>query len=462
MSASLAIAPAPAGRRRFSDHLVGRVVFPLWAQREHRGYAGFRRGLERTQFWTPAQITALQQQRLGALLRYANERCPFYRDRFAAAGLRPGAWDAAAWQRLPLLTKPDIQNHGPAIAAHGFPTRRRIWNQTGGSTGSPLQFLVDTRRMATRMASTHRHNAWTGLRPGDWVAEVWGAALDAPPEGGWWNLCRNHALHRTLFFNTARIEAARWDLYLAELRRRRPRFLVAYARSAWTLARYVLDHSVTDIRFESIITSSEILTEPMRHDIERAFGGRVYNRYGCREVSVIASECGEHDGLHVNAEALLVEIVPSPEFPAPWGRVVITDLLNRSMPLIRYAIGDVARWAEGACPCGRGLPRLAEIQGRVTDFLHLPGGGSVCGVVLLTMVFADMPSVRQVQFLQRGEGEVRLRLVPGRGYGESTRQLLRQRLALYLRNAVPLAIEEVDAIASEASGKYRFVIHEPV
>lgn len=448
--------------RSLAERLCGALVFPAWVSREHRGYHEYRREFEHSQFLSRDAIQSLQQERLRRLVRHAAEQCPFYRERFAAAGIDPnGVWTPEDWQRLPLLTKRDIQDHGEAMQARGFAESARIRNQTGGSTGSPLQFYVDRRRLASRMASTHRHNAWAGLRPGDWLAQLWGARLDQLPSGGAWNWMRRHLLYRTLDLNTSSIGEGDWDTYIALLRRYRPRFLVSYARSAVELAEYLQERKISDIQFESIITTAEVLMPAQRALIEQVLGGKVFNRYGCREVSVIASECGEHSGLHVNAEALLVEIVPAPGLPAPWGKVVITDLLNESMPLIRYEIGDVARWADNTCVCGRGLPMLAEVEGRTTDFLHLPDGRAVSGPAL-TLVIADLRNVRQVQFVQRRREEVILRVVPGRGYDAEARQELQRRLDLYLKGAARLTIEEVDAIPAEMSGKYRFVKSELV
>lgn len=446
--------------RSLTERLCGGVVFAAWVAREHRGYHEYRKEFERSQFLSSDAIQSLQQERLGRLIRHAAAQCPFYRERFAAAGLDPQAeWSPEAWQRLPLLTKRDIQDHGAAMQARAFPESARVRNQTGGSTGSPLQFYVDRRRLASRMASTHRHNAWTGLQPGDWLAQLWGARLDQLPSGGVWNWMRRHLLYRTLDLNTSSIGEGDWESYIALLRRHRPRFLVSYARSAVELAEYLQGRKITDIGFQSIITTAEVLMPAQRMLIEQVLGGKVFNRYGCREVSVIASECGEHSGMHVNAEALLVEIVPAHGLPAPWGKVVVTDLLNDSMPLIRYEIGDVARWAENACACGRGLPMLAEVEGRTTDFLHLPDGRAVSGPAL-TLVIADLANVRQVQFVQRQQDEVILRVVPGRGYDAEARQELQRRLDLYLKGAARLTIEEVDVIPAEVSGKYRFVKSE--
>jgi phenylacetate-CoA ligase len=240
-----------------------------------------------------------------------------------------------------------------------------------------------------------------------------------------------------------------------ELRRKRPRFLLAYAQSAVFFARYLCSQGIEDITFDSIITTAEVLLPGQRE----IFYGRVFNRYGCREVSIIASECEYHQGMHVNAEALLVEVVPDPSIPSPAGRIVVTDLLNFSMPLIRYEVGDIGAWAEQRCPCGRLLPILADVQGRITDFLTLPDGRRISGPAL-TLAVADMGEVRQVQFVQRSPESVVLRVVPGRGYGAHTVQELRRRLGYYLDHSASLTIEEVDHIAREVSGKYRFVINE--
>jgi phenylacetate-CoA ligase len=288
---------------------------------------------------------------------------------------------------------------------------------------------------------------------------LWGARLDQHLGRGLWNWCRNTFLYRTVELNTSRITSEDWKSFVAELRRKRPQFLIAYSQSAVLFAHYLRERAIEDIQFQSIITTAEVLLPGQRELLERTFHGRVFNRYGCREVSVIASECECHQGMHVNAEALLLEVIPDPSIPSPGGRIVITDLLNFSMPLIRYEIGDIGAWAELPCSCGRSLPLLADVQGRITDFLTLPDGCRISGPAL-TLVVADMADVRQVQFVQESPKSVVLRVVPGRDYGAHTDEELRRRLAFYLGNTMTLSIEKVEHIAREVSGKYRFVINE--
>lgn len=446
--------------QRLSSALMRHSVYPLWLRYDHPGYPAFLRQIMESQYWSRTEIERLQLKRLNRLLAHAYSNCPFYRDRLQRAGLEPGQVDLNAFSRLPVLTKREIQDHGPEMSAANFSGKMRVRNQTGGSTGSPLQFWVDRERLDSRLASTARHDRWTGLRPGDWRAELWGARLDQVIKPGWRDWLRNNLLYRMVEMNTSRIRPEDWVQFIARLRQERPRFMVTYAHSAVLFAQYLREHGIGDIGFDSIITTAEVLLPEQRKIIEETFRATVFDRYGCREMSVIASECEYHRGLHVNAEALLVEVVPDAQFPAPLGKLVVTDLLNYSMPLIRYEIGDVGSWEEGPdCPCGRGLPRLREIHGRTTDFLVLPDGRQISGPAL-TLVVSDMPDVRQVQFLQKAPDWVVLRVVPGRGFGPQTAAELRRRFRLYLDESTRLDLEEVENIASERSGKYRFVIND--
>jgi len=446
---------------RGASALVRGVILPFWLKRDHPAYAKYRREYEATQFLSKEELQRLQLSRLRALLRHAFDHCPYYRQRMSEAGWHPdNVHSLEQISQLPLLTKRDIQDFGAQMQASNFPPQDRVRNQTGGSTGSPLQFYVDRERFDSRMASTHRHNLWAGMRPGDWQASLWGSRLDQGAPQNWWDRVRNELIYRTVSLNTSQISEGGWAGFLAQLRRKKPRVLVAYAQSAVLFARYLRRQSIEDIQFDAIITTAEVLLPGQRGFLEEVYGGRVFNRYGCREVSVIASECEYHRGMHVNAEALLVEIVPTADSNGGAGRIIVTDLLNFSMPLIRYEIGDVAAWAaDQTCPCGRRLPLLEDVQGRITDFIALADGRKISGPAL-TLVVSDMADVRQVQFVQKALDRIVLRVVPGRNYGPGTEKELQRRLMQYLSPEISLAVEMAESIASEISGKYRFVVSE--
>jgi phenylacetate-CoA ligase len=445
----------------FEAGVIRKIVYPLWVRRDHPRYAKSRQQGKSQQFYNDEELRDLQNRLLRQQLMHAYTNIPYYKARFDAIDLTPlDIKSIDDLRHIPVLTKRDIQESGRHLLARNVPPDLRVQNKTGGSTGSPLQFWVDKARFDMRRASTDRHNEWAGVRPGDLCAQLWGAVIDTgttPQVGLPW---RQRALHREITLNTAAISEAGLLRFVSVLRRYRPNVLIAYAQSAVMFANFCVEHKLHDIRFRSIITTAEVLFDHQRSAIEEAFGGKVFNRYGCRELSVIASECEYHTGMHVNADSLIVEVDSRASSPSGPGRLLVTDLLNLSMPLIRYEIGDEATWShEPPCPCGRSLPRLTRIEGRTTDFLRLPSGATISGPAL-TLVHADMIDVKQIQYVQGDEQSVTVRIVPGTTYSPQTKLEVLRRLQPYFKDTLRLDIQIVSKIDKEVSGKYRFVKNE--
>ena len=440
---------------------IRHVVHPVWAKRDHPAYARYRKEFERTQYLSKSDLAELQRKRVQQILQHAFDHCTFYRQRFEEAKLRAQDFgDTGCLTALPALTKTDIQRNMSGLLADNVPENERARNQTGGSTGAPLQFYVDKERLDSRMASTARHDSWAGFEVGDWIAYLWGARLDMLVTPSAWNRMRNRLIYRRVELNTSSIAEQDWVKFIAEVRRIRPSVMLAYAQSAVLFAKYLREHGISDISFSSIITTAEMLLPGQREFLEETLRGKVFNRYGCRELSVIASECESHRGMHVNADALFVEIEPDESLPAPSGKILITDMMNRSMPLIRYEIEDIASWSNGQeCECGRKLPLMTALQGRSTDFLTMPDGRKISGPSL-TLVIADVCELQHMQIVQNAPDHITLRVVPGRNWETGVEERLRQRLALYLDPRMRLTVEKCSELQIAASGKHRFVINE--
>ena len=419
----------------------------------------FQREFERTQFIPPDEIRRLQFDRLRSLLCHAHDHCPFYRRRFEEAGFAPGDLRRLEDLRaLPPLEKRDIQEDGADMVARNWPRSDLIRNQTGGSTGTPVTFYLSGARKCSRSAATLRHNRWAGWEVGDRAAVIWGAPRDRPDDG-WRSRLRSALLREPMWLDAGCLTEAGMEEFHRRLHRFRPRVLQAYARAVVLFARFLQVHSLKAYRPHSLVTSAEILEGEDRELLEQVFGCPVFNRYGCREVSVVASECSAHSGLHVMAEGLYIEIeTPNgPAAPGEMGAVLVTDLLNGAMPLIRYRIGDLAAWADGPCPCGRGLPRLERVAGRFTDFLVGADGRLVSGVFLATYVVAQRPSLGQVQIRQHQAGAVLYRLRPGRDFDpEADGKYLREATRRHLGEGTVCEWEAVDELPAEPSGKFLF------
>jgi phenylacetate-CoA ligase len=442
------------------QRLVRDIFLPvsLWRAGE-TAQLRYRRELEQSQFSSAAEVRELQRTRLQSMLAHAYARCPFYRERFDAEGLHPEDITCLEDLRLlPPLEKRDIQEQGGRMVAEGWPQDDLLPNQTGGSTGVPIRFFLSRDRKCSRAAATSRHNRWAGWEPGDRAAVIWGAPLDRPAD----NLrarVRSTLLREPLWLDAGTLSEQRMEAFHTTLLHWRPKVIQAYARAAVLFARFLNERGLKPHRPDCLVTSAEMLEPRDRQILEKTFGCPVFDRYGSREVSVIASECPAHSGLHINSECLYLEIetADGPAVAGEVGAILVTDLLNFAMPLIRYRIGDLGSFAEGECPCGRGLPRLAALHGRSTDFLVGADGRLVSGVFLATYVVAHRPSLGQVQIRQNRAGAVLYRIRPGIDFDAfADLDYLRRATRKHLGDRAEAEIEIVDNLPAEPSGKFLF------
>ena len=195
--------------------------------------------------------------------------------------------------------------------------------------------------------------------------------------------------------------------------------------------------------------------------IEAAFGCKVTDRYGSEEVSLIACECERHEGMHLNIEQLYIEFLRPDGTAAASGeegKIVITDLLNRGMPFIRYRIEDVGVPSDRRCPCGRGMPLMERITGRVADYLKRRDGSLVAGVSLVERTLTAITGLEQLQVVQPSVDEIVLNVVRAPDFSATTEQALLAEFRSVFGEGINIRTEYVERIPQERSGKYRFSI----
>ena len=394
------------------------------------------------------------------MVTHAFETCPYYRQKFCEAGINPRDLRSSTdIDSIPTITKDEIQEHRNEMISTKYSKETLIGDMTGGSTGSPMQFYYDKDRLDRRVGATLRHNRWAGWDVGAKVAILWGAPQDTKVPSKLKDRIRDWVQERRIILDASALSEAAMADFARELIRYRPIVLQAYSNTLGLFARYIQAQKIQGIRPEGIICSAEVLTEDNRRLIEETFGCSVYNRYGCREFAVIASECEAHQGLHINAENLLVEAVNKGRSCIDEdGEIVITDLRNFAMPMIRYRIRDVGRVQRATCTCGRGLPLMQLAGGRVTDFLVATNGDKVSGIVIATYVITNLPGIRQVQFVQNELGSLTINLVKSSSWTTTAMTELIARIRRYLGDDIRLKIEFKEHIPSQQSGKYQFSI----
>lgn len=443
-----------------NELLRRRVLHRLWAWREHPGLYTFLQEYERSQFWPPERIHQLQWERLRKIVRFAYDRCPYYRRRFIEVGFLPGDLRGPEdLLKLPVLGKDDIRHCQSELTAQGVSPASYENNYTGGSTGSPISFKVSKRRWASRKAMTYRHNRWSGLDIGKIVGELWGHPTEGADTSGRERL-RQALIEPAVLLNTFDVKDSSFGTFLKDVQRREVSYLLAYSRSLLLFAEYLSKQKVGSPPFKSAITTAECLTPPERSFIEQTLGCPTFDRYGCREFSVVASECEAHEGMHIAAETLLVEFVVGDRAASlgEIGEILVTDLLNEAMPFIRYKIGDLGSPLQGSCACGRGLPRMQMVAGRITDFIHTPDGRWISGVAINTYLISQIPGIRQAQIVQETCGKLRFRLIPSGENNGAAERFLRKRVPEMFGSGMAHSLEWVTEIPPEASGKTRVTI----
>ncbi len=435
------------------------IIGPLWAARERSPYLHHYRALKRREFEAPGVAEARQWGRARDLVRYAFDNVPFYRRSLSQVGVDPAqlrGWDDFA--RIPLLTKAAIRANGPELIAEGL-DRSTLWHRrTSGSTGVSLDIWVDEASAQWKRACTLRCDEWSGWRFGEPVAVVWGNWDYL--KHSWRGRLRNRILERQRLLDMLKMDEPTMTRYTAELKRRPPSLIIGLAHSVYLLAEFVRRRGLGPIRPKGVITSAMILHDWQRNAIEEVFACEVTNRYGCEEVSLIACECDRHEGLHVNTDGVHVEVLRDgrPAGPGEPGSVVVTDLTNRAMPIIRYQIGDVAVRAGRACSCGRPMPMLERVEGRDADYVTTPDGELVSGIALTEDFAMRVPGIAQLQIVQERLDRFRFRVVRGDDFGPASIDRIAGLVTERFGPTSSYECEYVDEIPQEPSGKYRFCI----
>ena len=260
--------------------------------------------------------------------------------------------------------------------------------------------------------------------------------------------------------NTMHLNRESIESYARRINALKPDVIVSYVMPLYLLARWALENDVVLHSPRAILTAAEPLEEFQRDEIQRAFRAPVRNTYGCREFMLIAAEHADCGRMHINTDQLHVETAPLEAWrSAPTEQIVITDLSNHGMPMIRYANGDVGAIATSPCSCRLAFPVLDRVDGRRLDLLRTPSG-KVIHFSAITYVFLDVKGVAHYQTIQRSIDLLEILLVPEAGYGEASAQQILAEIRRVIGEPMDIRITLVDSIAPGKSGKFRITMSQ--
>ncbi len=414
--------------------------------------------LKEAEWFSRDELETLQVEKLRRLLQHAYVHVRFYRSAMRAAGVSPSDITSLDdLRRLPLLSKEDVRKHLYfGLFADNHRKREMLRISTSGSSGEPFTTYADRYQLEVRFATTLRAMEFTGWRFGDRQARLWHQTIGMTKQ----QVLRERIdamFMRRLFIPAFEIDAANIEQVIAAVRRHRPVFVDGYAESLNFLARYVRNGGRPGFSPRAIMSSAQALSDDVRAVIEDGFQSKVYDKYGAREFSGIAYECGHSTEHHVMDESYIVELLVDgrPARPGEIGEVVITDLNNFSVPLIRYRIGDLAVAVDNdqPCPCGRSHLRIGPIQGRTQAIVHCANGAWLPSAFFLHFFKDYEHLIRFFQINQDRAGEFTLKIVKDRRFTEPELDKMMTELRRFVGEATVVDVEYCDSIPLLKTGK---------
>jgi phenylacetate-CoA ligase len=437
---------------------VSGALFPLQEKLKKHDTVRVHRGMEASQWWPRQRILDLQFERLQALLQDVAVHVPYYRELFARIDFDPAAVRSVAdLQALPFLTKAEIRAHSDALRADDAKDLARF--NTGGSSGEPLIFFIGTERVTHDVAAKWRATRWWDVDIGDREIVVWGSPIELGTQDRV-RLVRD-TLMRTELLPAFEMSDAKVDGFVARIRERRPKMLFGYPSAISHIALRAERRGVRldDLGVKVVFCTSERLYDHQRETIRRLLGCPVANGYGGRDAGFIAHECPSGN-MHITSEDIVVEIIDGAGKvlpPGQSGEIVVTHLATRDYPFIRYRTGDIGTLGEEACPCGRGLLILKDIQGRSTDFVVAQDGTVMHGLALI-YVLRDIPGVARFKIVQESLDLTRVWVESNAEFDSSiSRETITAGLKARLGQTVEVDVQMVEMLPAEKSGKHRYV-----
>ncbi len=395
----------------------------------------------------------LQKTKLKELIKYSYENVPYYNEVFKRAGLRPT--DISELEdlcKVPILKRQVLVNHSASLLSDRVSREQLVCWETSGTTSVPVKLYRSKLDVGWGIAGELRGYGWAGYEVGDRLALVWAVDVDRSKSFGF--RLRN-SLKNSVLLNSSTLSETSMESFARKVERFKPDYIRGYATAMNVFACFVRNAHRRDLRPQAIFTSAATLFPHYRRNIEDVFKCKVYDYYATSEISHVAAQCGQHEGLHVTEENVIVEIVKDGENAAPGetGKVLLTNLNSHSMPFIRYDIGDLGKIYQEGCSCGRSL-RLMKPIGRKYEYF-LNSDGSFTSLHDLQTLFEDLP-IDDFQIVQESLDDIVVRVVRRHSYTEEHSSFILRHIKF--KGNARIRIKFVDKIPLEKGGKLRHSI----
>ncbi|THB73373.1 MAG: phenylacetate--CoA ligase family protein [Gammaproteobacteria bacterium] len=417
--------------------------------------------LNHTQWWPEEKMREFQLKQFGNLLRHAIETVPFYQQKYQSLGISSiEKIDQYTFSNIPIISRKEVQEFQADIVSSAIPQDHgRVGKaSTSGSTGRPVE--VSTTELSTLMwkAFTLREHLWFKRDMSKKLAAIRYAphgtaeSTDRPCSKGW-GMSTDAAFETgaSAFLNSNVDIRAQADWLIRE----NPEYIMSHPSNILALGEHFLEKGLRIPNLLEFRSHGEPVTEKLRDVILSAFGVKITDIYSTVELGYLALQCPENDHYHVQSEGCILEILDDddkPCAPGEIGRVVVTPLHNFASPLIRYELGDYAQVGE-KCSCGRGLPVIKQVLGRVRNMVQLPDGGQIWPEFGFAD-FADITAIKQVQLIQHSFDLIEAKIAVTSSLSDEDEDRLLKLWRRNFRHNFDIEFTYVDEIPRGPRGKF--------
>jgi phenylacetate-CoA ligase len=442
----------------FIQNIVNKTIWPILGSKRISLFHTFQK-----KQWEPIEKNLDKQKKeLYAIVKYSIENIPYYRK--IAKNNNITISEKTIYQdiqKIPPLTKKVIREHRQELINTKL-LKQAKKNTSGGTTGEPITLLQDTSYLDYNSAATALCDEWGRRTEGNYVLKLWGSERDTAKgsqgiRGFLVKLFLNEELVNTFSLDENKIKEI-----VDIIQTKKPSTIISYVQSIEQVADYIYQNNISFTHKCTIITSAGTLYPEVRKKIEKAFACKVLNRYGSREVGLIASECEQQSGLHLCTYNNYVEILDSKLQNiknGKTGEIYVTNLHNKVMPLIRYQLGDRVTTASKNCSCQRGLPTIQTVKGRTVDVFINKKGDLIDGEYF-THLFYHQEWLQQFQVVQKETEVIEIYVVVKNQSHIKNKENIEEGIQKVMGKNCKIVWKKVKTIPKHKNGKFSFTISE--
>ena len=416
--------------------------------------------LQESQYWDEDRIKTYQLKKIKKLVSHSYTNIPYYKKLFTDNHIHPQDIQSFEdFKKIPVLTKDMARAENQNLTvANVDDTKNVIKGLTGGTTGLSLNIYKDHHTRSFVWSAFYRWYDWMGINLGDPLLFIKGG-IDTHSAENFINRLKDY-FQNTVTLNFFDITNERLEKITEGIILQQPVFLRGYVSTLILLAEYIQRNKIKLPLLKAISTTAEVLLPSYRAVLEKAFGCKIYDQYGCGECESIAFECSQHNGLHITMEHVYLEIHDeNGNDTAGEGKLIVTDLDNYAMPFIRYENGDMAKFSDISCSCGVKHPLMESISGRIADCIVLKNGTKVFGQYFTMLLLDNLDpetyaKVNKFQAFQEKAGQIEFRLESKSDINQS---ILSKLTDILSGDFSPAKVIVMEKIPLEKSGKFRFL-----